>query len=177
LLRSPQRPAEASKALFLCIKIWFLKQSMLMKKMFFGAVFALSTFVFSAFQPTRNTGDLHVSVSNLPAADGKVYLLVYNAATGFPSNPDKAYRVVSKAPEAQTASLTVGNLPHGRYAIVAFHDRNGNAKMDKSFWGSPREPYGFSNIPGEFCGTPSFEQTAVIFDAQHTSLSINLMQP
>jgi uncharacterized protein (DUF2141 family) len=156
-----------------------LRQNLLimMKKMFFSAVFALFAVVFSAFLPTRNTGDLRVSVSALPATDGKVYLLIYNAASGFPSNPDKAYRVVSKSPEAQTTTLTVDNLPHGRYAIVAFHDRNGNTKMDKSFWGSPREPYGFSNIPGEFCGTPSFEQTAVTFDAQNTALSIKLIQP
>jgi uncharacterized protein (DUF2141 family) len=149
-----------------------------MKKMLLCAAFALPIFLFTAFRTNpANSGDWVVSVSNLPATDGKLYLLIYNAPAGFPSNPDKAYRIVSKLPEAQMTSLTVDNLPHGRYAIVAYHDRNDNGKMDKSFWGSPREPYGFSNIPGEFCGTPSFDQTAAVFDAQHTSLSIKIIQP
>lgn len=36
-------------------------------------------------------------------------------------------------------------LPSGRYAIAAFHDQNGNGKIDKNWVGVPTEPYGFSN--------------------------------
>ncbi|EPR71700.1 DUF2141 domain-containing protein [Cyclobacterium qasimii] len=42
------------------------------------------------------------------------------------------------------------NLPElepGEYMIAVFHDSNKNGKMDYSFFGSPKEGYGFS---GEF---------------------------
>ena len=42
------------------------------------------------------------------------------------------------------------------YAIIVFQDLNKNEKLDKGWFGIPKEPYGFSNNPSTKKGAPSF---------------------
>jgi uncharacterized protein (DUF2141 family) len=53
------------------------------------------------------------------------------------------------------------DLEPGRYATVAFHDENGNEKLDRNFLGIPSEPYCFSRGASGGMGPPSFEDAAV----------------
>ena len=43
------------------------------------------------------------------------------------------------------ATVTFTNVTAGEYAIVLFHDKNGNKQMDFDESGMPLEPYGVSN--------------------------------
>jgi uncharacterized protein (DUF2141 family) len=47
----------------------------------------------------------------------------------------------------------------GRYAVVGYHDVNGNDVFDK-FLGVPREPYALSSEAGEML-VPTFEDAAL----------------
>ena len=56
------------------------------------------------------------------------------------------------------SAVVLTNLDPGRYAIILFHDENGNGKLDKNALGVPTEPYGFSNnVPG-FLGPPAYKK-------------------
>ena len=94
---------------------------------------------------------------------------------GFPMNEEMAYRHVKCKAEKGEATLDLPNIPSGKYAIVSFHDFDGNNRFDKSWYGSPKEDYGFSNIPGEFCGIPSFQQTTFVVNEASNSISLKLM--
>jgi uncharacterized protein (DUF2141 family) len=50
------------------------------------------------------------------------------------------------------------NLPAGHYAAAAYHDENGNKKLDKNIFGAPTEPYGFSNDARRLMSAPSFDE-------------------
>ena len=52
------------------------------------------------------------------------------------------------------AIAVVKDLPPGRYAIAVFQDLNGNGKLDASFFGVPKEPYGFSRDVERGIGIP-----------------------
>jgi uncharacterized protein (DUF2141 family) len=76
------------------------------------------------------------------------------------------FRVVDEDNKEVKAELAVVNklnqtvqlsLPKGRYAISAFHDANGNKKLDKNMVGMPVEKYGFSNDARGTFGPPSLE--------------------
>ena len=41
--------------------------------------------------------------------------------------------------------MTFEGLPAGDYGVKAFHDVNGNGRMDTNPFGMPIEPYAFSN--------------------------------
>lgn len=55
-------------------------------------------------------------------------------------------------------------LPEGKYGIIAFHDTNGNEKLDTNFLGVPEEPYGFSNNARGLVSKPDFEETIIALD-------------
>lgn len=43
------------------------------------------------------------------------------------------------------ATLIFPRLPHGSYAVIVFHDENGNDDLDHNFMRFPAEPLGCSN--------------------------------
>ena len=60
------------------------------------------------------------------------------------------------------AEFVFRNLPDGEYAIMLFHDRNGNGKMDTNFLGIPKEGYGASQNKLPFAAAPKFEANKFI---------------
>jgi uncharacterized protein (DUF2141 family) len=70
-------------------------------------------------------------------------------------------------------TLAWKGLQPGRYAIKVFFDANGNGKLDKGFWGSPVEPYGFSNNARGKKEPPSWDEAS--FEAESgKSLSLTI---
>jgi len=65
------------------------------------------------------------------------------------------------------ALLNFPNLAPGDYAVVVFHDENGNADLDHNFMRFPVEPLGYSNHfeLTLFSGLPSFAKLRFSFDA------------
>lgn len=63
------------------------------------------------------------------------------------------------------AQLFFRNIKYGKYAVTAFHDENGNGKLDHNFLHMPAEPLGFSNNfkLGIFSGLPNFEKLQFVF--------------
>lgn len=47
-------------------------------------------------------------------------------------------------------------IPEGTYGLSAFHDKNGNGKLDTNLVGMPTEDYCASNNARGFMGPPSF---------------------
>ncbi len=52
-------------------------------------------------------------------------------------------------------------VPPGRYGVVVLHDENENRRLDKSFFGVPKEGWGMSNNPKPRFSAPRFEAAAV----------------
>lgn len=66
--------------------------------------------------------------------------------------------------EPGAATISIGQVPPGTYAIQVFHDANGNGTLDRQFLGIPVEGYGFSNNPSTTFGPPGFDQAAFVVD-------------
>lgn len=89
---------------------------------------------------------------------GNVEIAIYNKSEGFLT--EKPFEVRSvKCTEFSNNEISL-NLPSGRFAVAAYHDYNGNAKLDRNFVRYPTEPFGFSNNPTIITGPPSFESAA-----------------
>lgn len=88
---------------------------------------------------------MDITFTNIKDAKGKVYVAVYNAESGF-LNEDKALlREVFSVEKSGSLNVHLKIDKEGRYAVAAFHDLNGNGKLDKNMMGVPTEPYAFSN--------------------------------
>jgi uncharacterized protein (DUF2141 family) len=99
---------------------------------------------------------LRVPVSKLRSAKGALYVGVYNRNGWLRAGKHTTYQKV-KAVKG-TIRVTFEGLRPGRYAVAAFHDENGNGKVDFNFLGFPSEGYGFSRTTP--FGKPSFDDTA-----------------
>jgi len=75
------------------------------------------------------------------------------------------------------AEFSVKNLPYGEYGVCVFHDRDGDGKLEHTFFGMPGEPIGYSNNFewGLWAGYPSFERMKFIFapDSNRVDLTVN----
>ena len=76
---------------------------------------------------------------------------------------------------AATGSVTVSfeSLPPGRYAIMAYHDEDGNGELNRRFGMFPTEGYGLSNNP-KVSGPPAFEDSAFDVSAESAVKEIGI---
>jgi uncharacterized protein (DUF2141 family) len=121
-----------------------------MKQLF---LFPLLCFV----QQILAQGSVTVHVKPVQNAKGEISVALYRKPSDFP-HPVRVY--VAQTPKAVkgTNIIRFTNLPAGNYAAAAYHDENGNKKLDKNIFGAPTEPYGFSNDARRLMSAPSFDE-------------------
>jgi uncharacterized protein (DUF2141 family) len=118
---------------------------------------------------------LHVAVDGLRNDKGTVYFCLFSQPDGFPMAFERACRRGKVAVSKGKATIKLGELPPGRYALGVFHDENGNDALDKSTFGVPREGYGFSNnAKPRWNGPPGFEAAAFELNLTKTELTVQV---
>ena len=94
---------------------------------------------------------------------------------GFLNDPNRFAAVALKANAARKSAVVLTNLDPGQYAIILFHDENGNGKLDKNALGVPTEPYGFSNNVQGFLGPPAFRSAVMQITDSNKDVRIMLI--
>ena len=117
--------------------------------------------------------DLTVIVSGIRNASGSVSAGIYNSATSFPQASEALALVRIKATPG-SVGFTVHNLPPGQYAVAAYHDENGNGRLDIDPTGAPAEGYGVSNNARNPAAPPEFAKAAFELRDQNKSITINI---
>lgn len=118
--------------------------------------------------------ELRVSLDGIRSPNGSIIIGLYDMAESFQralapagqkgsflNDPARFAAVALRANAAMKSAVVFTNLDPGRYALIAFHDENGNGRLDKGFFGIPSEPYGFGNDASGGLGPPSFEASAI----------------
>jgi uncharacterized protein (DUF2141 family) len=103
---------------------------------------------------------LEVTVKGIKSAKGVIRLALCPAGVGFPDCKDKVVRSAALPIANGTASVTLGGLAPGSYAVSVFHDANANGKLD-TFAGIPKEGYGFSRNPAFRPRAPKFAEAEI----------------
>ena len=121
-----------------------------MKQLF---LFPLLCFV----QQILAQGSVTVHVKPVEDAKGEISVALYRKPSDFP-HPVRVYMAQTPKAVKGTNIIRFTNLPAGNYAAAAYHDENGNKKLDKNIFGAPTEPYGFSNDARRLMSAPSFDE-------------------
>ena len=101
------------------------------------------------------TAEIHVIAENVESGQGEVWLALCDTSLTVEGCPYK-----KGVPAAGGfVEVTFEDIPPGIYAVVGYHDVNGNNEFD-SMLGVPREPYALSGPAGEML-VPTFEDAAV----------------
>lgn len=102
--------------------------------------------------------DLVVTVSGVRSAQGTVRIAVYDRADDFRKEARALARQAVAAAEGQVETR-FRDLTPGRYAVTAYHDEDGDGRLNLRFGMIPSEGYGLSNAP-EVIGPPRFQDAA-----------------
>lgn len=111
----------------------------------------------AAFAAPALAADLEVAVQGSRGGDGPVKLMLFEREDGF-RKEDRARQVLA-LPAGGAPTGVFRGLPPGRYAVVAYHDENGDGKLNLRFGMFPKEGYGLSNAP-KLVGPPKFKDAA-----------------
>ena len=126
----------------------------------------------AALATPARAADLTLRIEGASSASGKLMVAVFDDAKEFPRGKFKTAQVAPAATGAVT--LVFKDLAPGRYALSAYHDANGNQKLDANMVGLPTEAYGFSRDARGSFGPPAFDEAAITLGDQPLQLSIHL---
>lgn len=115
---------------------------------------------------------LKVTLKNVRDASGGLRAGLYRDPATF-RKEERAVEIAQSAAVAGEVTLSFRDLPPGRYAIMAYHDENGDGQLNRRFGMFPTEGYGLSNNP-QVAGPPAFDDSAFEVVAPETAIVIEL---
>lgn len=125
-----------------------------------GAAFADSAPLPDPFSKFSTADGVVLAVtSEFAPAGGRIRVAIYeNEANFLETAQSKREAIIG---DDGLALLTISDLTPGDYAFVAYFDKNGDGKLNRSLIGKPKEPYIFSNNVRPKLRKPTFAETKV----------------
>ncbi len=114
-------------------------------------------------------GDVQVRVTGLKNAEGDVRVAICTEDEFL-----SARCTLSGVGAASASSVTILNVPPGRYAVQAFHDENGNGRLDRTSLRRPLEGLGFSRDAPMRFGPPRYRDAVVEVPPDGGTLSLTM---
>ncbi|MBL0955860.1 MAG: DUF2141 domain-containing protein [Leptospira sp.] len=108
-------------------------------------------------------GDLEVEILNRKSNQSVILCALYESENGFLSDEKLAsYKIVGVETNHQKTTCQFKGIPDKQYAVSVLEDLNRNGKMDTTFIGLPKEPWGVSrNPPMHTFGPPTFDEAVL----------------
>ena len=134
-------------------------------KLIVSLLIATTLFISTAITAQNKT--ITATVINVSSNDGTVGFALHNKTT-FLKTPIQSIK--AKIIDGKS-TVTFKNLEAGEYAIICYHDKNNNDKMDFQPNGIPLENYGASNNYMNF-GPPNYDKAKFVVTDKNVSLDI-----
>ena len=85
-------------------------------------------------------------------------------------------RIIRVPAEDEPMRVCINVYGPGEYAVVGYHDIDGDRKLDKKWNFTPKEPYGLSNNPKiESLRLPKWEETKFYVPENGIDITMNLV--
>lgn len=143
----------------------------MIKRYLFGTISFLVVIGTTLAAP--DTGEVRISLET-PPQQGQVVVMLFNSPEAF-----EGFRspFLTQTFEPGLDVWKIEDLPAGRYALVVYHDRNKNRRLDVNVLGIPREPIGFANQYSPR-GPPSFDRASLNIEPRRSKqVDVDLVLP
>lgn len=120
-------------------------------------------------------GVLSVIVNGITVGQGTVRVVIFNSQNKFLERDGYVFKQTIAVGNNKSVKLDF-QMPHGYYAVSAYHDINDNHTLDRNGIGVPTEPYALSNNPTVKWRKPSFDETKFAFNQATQTISLDLKQ-
>jgi uncharacterized protein (DUF2141 family) len=135
-------------------------------------VYLLLAYVGSTSQPRLQAGTLTISLTGFKHDRGSA-MVALTTAKSFLARTG-AVRAESVRIQASEAICTFRDVPYGDYAVQAYHDENGNKRLDANALGIPSEPYGFSRDARGTFGPPEYADARFDFRMPEMAVKVHV---
>ena len=124
--------------------------------------------------PSASDGasDLTVQITGIRNLQGEVRLALYLSREAYETREPDAVRV--EAVSSARASARFEGLPAGSYAVLLYHDVDGNGRMTRGAFGLPSEPYASSSGRADRFGPPGWEAASRTLHPGANTVSLSL---
>ena len=119
---------------------------------------AVGLIFFLGFTAPALAGDLTVTLDGIAHDKGAIRVGLYDRSETF-RKEERAFALKDGPALPGRVSLTFADVPPGRYAVMAYHDEDGDGGLDRFMGMIPTEGYALSNNP-EVSGPPAFDECA-----------------
>ena len=123
----------------------------------FAARCALIVTVSSLALAVSPQSTLRIKLDHLRNGNGQVGCALFASERGFPKEEQQASQRKLCPISNNQGQCTFEPIAPGTYAVVCFHDENGNGQLDTGFLGIPTEGVAASNNARGFMGPPKWE--------------------
>ncbi|MEH2174389.1 DUF2141 domain-containing protein [Nostoc sp.] len=130
----------------------------------------LMSISFAKIANAEPTATLNVVVNGIHHQKGEICFRVYANEKGFPmSSTSEAQSGCAKITGTSVKKEFSGLKP-GTYAVAVVDDQNGDRKLNKDFFGIPKEGFGISKNPTVSIqtGTPKFRDASFVVNKNTT---------
>lgn len=124
---------------------------MIKKLILLGSFFLLSCTLFA-----QQKESVVIHVSDIRRDKGVIRLALFDKPEGFPSETEKAVRILYGDIKEGKAKIVIENLAPGTYSFALLHDENKNGKSDTNWIGMPKEGIAVSNNAKGSFGPPKY---------------------
>lgn len=139
-----------------------------------GAEVAATPSAFTHVSCKGAPNEVRVTIKNVKKDAGLLTAELYrNEPANFLKKAGREFRVRFAAHAPQT-QFCVTAPSTGKFAVVAYHDRNANLKFDKNPFGFPAEPFGVSQNPVIRLAPPPIEETLFVVSEGGAAIEIRL---
>ena len=120
--------------------------------------------------------DLHVTIEGVKSPEGRIYVALQHESSKnqFPDQQQAISGIWRDVKQEGVMRFIFADIKPGLYAVAAYHDANGDGKLNRNISGVPREGIGFSKDATSSFGSPSFEKAAFTFDSQYKTIRFTL---
>lgn len=120
-------------------------------------------------------GALQIRVNVHNVSEGGILKLELFGENNFLKKEGKLRRI--RVPAENGPQKVCINLPRpGEFAVVGYHDKDGNRRLKKAWNFKPKEPYGLSNNPKiKSLRLPKFSETGFLVPMEGVDIDIHLV--
>jgi len=116
------------------------------------------------------TATLHVTLGGVAGQKGALMGAICDKESFL-----KQCQYFAAQPAGSAHELDFAGVAPGSYAVMVYHDENGNGKLDKAANGMPLEGYGFSRDARGHWGPPSFEDARIDIQPGANDISLDMV--
>lgn len=102
-----------------------------------------------------------VIVSGAEEDGGLISAALFAPPDGFPMDQAKPAHRLARPRSSPVDSVIFTGVTPGSYAVVVFHDTNGNGQLDTGRFGAPKEPWGTTGTVRPRFRAPRFNEAVI----------------